>query len=74
MKPLTALALLVIVLGVGALLYQGVTYTTRETVVDIGPIHATADRQRTVPLPPVIGITALVAGVALLIVGRRQRA
>ena len=74
MKPIAVLALLLIVLGVGALVYQGITYTSRETVVDIGPIHATADRQKTVPLPPVIGITAVVAGVALLFVGRRQRA
>ena len=66
--------LFAVLLGVGALAYQGITYTTRETVVDIGPIHATADRQRTIPLPPVLGITAVVGGVALLIVGLRQRA
>ena len=74
MKPITVLALVLIVLGVAALAYQGITYTSRETVVDIGPIHATADRQKTVPLPPVIGITAVVAGVALLFVGNRTRA
>ena len=72
MKPIAALGLILIVLGVGALAYQGITYTTRETVVDLGPIHATADRQRTVPLPPVLGITAVVGGVALLIVGIRK--
>jgi hypothetical protein len=74
MKPIAALALLLIVLGAGALVYQGITYTSRETVVDIGPIRATAERERTVPLPPVIGVAFLVAGVALLIVGRRQHA
>lgn len=74
MKPMAVLGIVLIVLGVGALVYQGITYTTRETVVDIGPIHATADRQRTIPLPPVLGITAVVGGVALLIVGLRQRA
>jgi hypothetical protein len=57
-----------------ALLYQGVTYTTRETVIDVGPVHATADRQKTLPLPPVLGGAALAGGVVLLIVGVRKRA
>ena len=46
---------ILIVLGLAALAYQGFTYTSRETVLDIGPIHATAERQRTVPLPPSSG-------------------
>ena len=74
MKPVQSLAIVVIVLGVAALAYQGFTYTTRETVIDIGPIHATADREKTVPLPPILGIAAVAAGVALLVVGTRKRA
>jgi hypothetical protein len=74
MKPVPLLAIVLIVLGVAALAYQGFTYTTRETVIDIGPIHATADREKTVPLPPILGITAIAAGVALLVVGARKRA
>ena len=73
MKPIALLGIILIVLGLGALAYQGFTYTTRETVVDVGPIHATAEREKTVPLPPVVGITAVVGGVALLIVGIRKR-
>jgi len=73
MKPMTMLGVVLILLGVVALVYQGVTYTSRETVIDIGPLHATADRQRTVPLSPVLGIGALVAGAALLVAGVRQR-
>lgn len=72
MKPVAIGGLLLIVLGLVALAYQGFTYTTRETVVDIGPIHATADRQKTVPLPPVVGIVAVVAGVALVFAGSRR--
>ena len=72
MGRLSVVALILIVVGVGALVYQGVTYTTRETVIDIGPIHATADREKTIPLPPVAGIAAIAAGVALLFVGKRQ--
>ena len=62
-----------IVLGLAALAYQGITYTSRETVVDIGPVHATADRQKTLPLPPVLGMVAVVGGVALLVAGVRTR-
>jgi hypothetical protein len=73
MKTVPLLAIVLIVLGVAALAYQGFTYTTRETVIDLGPIHATADREKTVPLPPILGIAAVAAGVALLVVGSRKR-
>ena len=55
-------------------MYQGITYTTRETVIDIGPLHATADRQKTLPLPPVLGIATVAGGVLLVIAGVRKRA
>ena len=65
---------MLLALGLVALIYQGVTYTSRETIVDIGPLHATADRQKTLPLPPVLGLLAVAGGVALLIAGARRRA
>jgi len=65
---------LLIVLGVAALAYQGINYTTRETVIDVGPLHATADRHRTLPLPPVLGAVAVAGGVVLLIAGVRKHA
>ena len=74
MKPIAMVGVVLIVLGLVALVYQGITYTSRETVIDIGPVHATADRQRTLPLPPVLGAVAVAGGVALLIAGSRQRA
>jgi hypothetical protein len=64
--------IVLIVLGTLALAYQGFTYTTRETVIDIGPIKATADRERTFPLPPIIGIVAIAGGVALMFGGSRK--
>ncbi len=73
MKPITVAGVVLLVLGVVALVYQGITYTSRETVIDIGPLHATADRQKTLPLPPVLGIVAVVGGVVLLIAGARTR-
>ena len=73
MKPLAIAGALLIVLGLAALVYQGITYTSRETVIDIGPLHATADREKTLPLPPVVGIAAVAGGVALLVAGLRKR-
>ena len=73
MKPMTLAGLVLLVLGLVALVYQGFTYTTRETVIDIGPIHATAEREKTFPLPPVLGIVAVAGGVAMMMAGARKR-
>jgi hypothetical protein len=73
MKPMAIAGVLLIVLGLVALAYQGITYTSRETIVDIGPLKATAERQKTLPLSPVLGIAAVAGGVALLVVGVRRR-
>ena len=61
-----------IVLGLVGLAWGGFTYTTREKVVDIGPIHATRDQTHNVPLPPIAGAVALIAGVVLLVAGGRR--
>jgi uncharacterized membrane protein HdeD (DUF308 family) len=74
MKPIAILGVVLIVFGLAALAYQGITYTTKETVIDIGPIKATADREKTLRLPPVVGIAAVAGGVVLLIAGARKRA
>lgn len=58
--------IVLIVLGVLALAYGGFTYTTREKVLDIGPLQATALKERTVPIAPIAGIAALAAGLALV--------
>ena len=73
MKPIAVLGVVVIVFGLAALAYQGITYTSKETVIDLGPIHATADREKTLRLPPVVGIAAVAGGVALVIAGARKR-
>ena len=72
MKANILLAVILIVIGVAALGYQGFSYTTREKVVDIGPLTMTADKTRTIPLPPIVGALALVGGIALLITGRKN--
>ena len=73
MKPLTIVGIVLIALGVIALAYQGITYTTKEKVIDIGPLKVEATKEKTIPLPPVLGGVAVVAGVVLLIVGARSR-
>jgi uncharacterized membrane protein HdeD (DUF308 family) len=66
MRSGTAIGLALVVLGILALVYQGITYTTHEKVVDIGPIEATKKEHKTIPLPPVLGVIALIGGVVLI--------
>jgi len=72
MKPNMWIAIALIVLGGLALAYQGFTYTHREKVIDLGPIHATADKQERVFIPPIVGGLALAGGVILLLVSSRK--
>jgi len=74
MKPITVIAIVLVVLGALALAYQGINYTRQEKVLDIGPIHATAETHERIPLPPIVGGLALVGGIVLLVVGAKQKA
>lgn len=65
--------IILIVLGVIALAYGGISYTKEETVVDIGPFEATAKTRETIPLPPLLGGLALAGGIVLMIAGSRRR-
>ena len=69
MKPIMLIGIALIVLGVVALAYQGVTYTSREKIIDIGPIQATHETKKTIPLPPLLGGIALAGGIVLVIRG-----
>jgi hypothetical protein len=73
MKTPLLIGILLLVLGVGALAYEGVRYTSRDTVVDAGPIKVTAEREHTLPLSPMLGVAALAAGTVLVIVSMRKR-
>jgi uncharacterized membrane protein len=72
MKPIIWVGILLIVLGGLALGYQGFNYTHQEKVLDLGPIHATAEKQERVSIPPILGGLALVGGIVLLGVGSRK--
>lgn len=58
--------LALIVLGILALVFQGIRYTTQETVVDVGPLEVTADQEKSIPIPPIVGGLALIGGVVLV--------
>lgn len=72
MKPAVVIGIILIVLGVIALAWQGITYTTTERVVDLGPLKVDAKKEKTIPLPPVLGALSLVGGIVLVIVGSRR--
>ena len=68
------IGLLLIVFGVVALAVGGISYTKREKVIDLGPIQATAEKQKTIPLSPLAGLASIAGGIALVVAGSRQRA
>jgi len=72
MKTPAIFGILLIILGVAAFAYQGFTYTTTEKAIDLGPIQVTAEKQHTIPLPPIVGAVALIGGVVLLLQGRKS--
>lgn len=65
MNQTMLIGLVLIVIGMIALAYQGITYTTREKILDVGPLEATAERQKTIPLPPIVGGAALAGGLLI---------
>ena len=66
------LGIALIVLGVVAFDYRGITYTSREKVIDIGPLQASVDTKKTIPLSPLLGGLALVGGIVLVVVGAKK--
>ena len=72
MNTLKIVGIILIVLGVVALIFQGITYTTQKNVINVGPIHATAEEKKTIPLPPVLGGIALVGGIVLLVTAGKK--
>jgi hypothetical protein len=74
MKTIVIVGLVIFVLGVLALAYQGFDYTTKEKVVDLGPIEATAEREKSVSVPPLVGVVLAVSGIVLVVVGVTRRA
>jgi len=72
MRTSTLLGIVLIVIGIFALAYQGISYTKREKIVDVGPIHATKDTTKTIPLPPILGGLSLIGGIVLIAAGAKK--
>jgi hypothetical protein len=72
MRTKTIVAGILIALAIVAFAYQGITYTTREKAVDLGPLQVTTQKTHNIPLPPIVGAIALVGGIALLVLGGRR--
>lgn len=72
MKAAALIGIVLIILGIISFAYQGITYTTHKKVLDLGPIQATTEQQKTIPLPPIFGGLALVGGIFLLMAGRKE--
>ena len=74
MKNNALIGVILILLGAAVLFFQGISFTRKETVIDLGPIKATADKTETVPIPPIIGWLAVAGGAVLLVNGMRAKA
>jgi hypothetical protein len=72
MKPVMLVGIILIVLGLVALAYKGITYTTQEEVAKIGPLEAKVQKEKTIPLPPILGGLALASGLVLVVIGTRK--
>jgi uncharacterized membrane protein len=72
MKPIMWVGILLVVLGGLALAYQGFNYTHQERVLDVGPIHATAEKHDRVSIPPILGGLMLAGGIVLVVMGARK--
>jgi uncharacterized membrane protein len=72
MRPAGIVGLILILIGIVALAFGGISYTKREKVIDAGPLQVSADKEKTIPLSPVLGGICLVGGIVLVIVGSRQ--
>ncbi len=73
MSGIQIFGIILIVLGLLALIYQGITYTTHEQVLKLGPIEATAEKKKTIPLPPIIGAVMIIGGILMVTLGPRNR-
>jgi uncharacterized membrane protein YidH (DUF202 family) len=72
MKPAGIVGIILIAIGIIALAYGGFSYTKREKIIDAGPLQVSADREKTVPFPPILGGICLVGGIILVLAGNRK--
>jgi len=73
MKLITLVGILLTVIGVISLIYQGVPFTTREKVIEFGPLQAYREKNKTIPLRPIIGVLAIAGVILLIVAGVRKK-
>ncbi len=73
MKAVTIIGILLTAIGVISLIYQGIPFTTREKVIQFGPVQAYREKRKTIPLPPIIGVVAIGGGILLIVAGVRKK-
>jgi len=71
-KTITLVGIALILLGIVAFAYQGISYTSREKIIDVGPLQASVDTKKTIPLSPLLGGLVLVGGIVLVVVGNKK--
>jgi uncharacterized membrane protein len=71
-KSITLVGIALILLGIVAFAYQGISYTSREKVIDVGPLQASVDTKKTIPFSPLLGGLVLVGGIVLVVVGTKK--
>lgn len=71
MKPA---GIVLIIAGVLALVYQGISWTEKDTVIDAGPLEVSKTERKSIPLPPILGGVMLVAGIIMIVAGGRRTA
>ena len=71
-KSITLVGIALILLGIVAFAYQGISYTSREKIIDVGPLQASVDTKKTIPLSPLLGALVLVGGIVLVVVGTKK--
>jgi hypothetical protein len=71
-RPLAVVGLVLVAIGIVALAYQGISWTTQEEVAQVGPVRVTAEKEKSVPLPPIVGAVAIAGGVILLVSAWRR--
>lgn len=73
MKPIAVLGVFLIAIGIAGLVIANISFTEKKVIVDAGPLKVTADQQRTIPIPSIAGVIAVVVGAGLLFYGRKAR-
>ncbi len=72
MRPAGIVGVILIAIGIIALAYGGFTYSTRQKVIDAGPLQVSADREKTIPFPPILGGACLIGGIVLVLAGNKK--